>query len=133
MDAATRLAARQGATSLVRWLFDFARSHRDVFIVAMRERFGPPGPVRDAVHALLEQLRRDTQHDLTRIGFLPDVDPDYMRRLLEVSVNEVFRHCIEYLEAPRRRKELLTTTQELLETLLAGAVARDANAPRKRR
>jgi AcrR family transcriptional regulator len=185
MEAATRLAARQGATSLVLreiareaglnhntfyrhfpdletmmqaiveafgeqlreglsdaratlrpgeiptqkvigWLFDFAREHRDVFIVAMRERFGPPGPVRDAVHHMLDQLTRDTQRDLTMIGFLPDVDPPYMRRLLEVSVNEVFQHCIEYLEDPRRRQELLATTQELLETMLAGAVALDA-------
>ena len=183
MEAATRLAARQGATSLVLreiareaglnhntfyrhfadleammeaiveafgdqlrqglhdaratlrpgevptqkvigWLFDFARAHRDVFIVAMRERFGPPGPVRDSVERLLEQLTKDTQRDLTMLGFLPDVDPDYLRRLLEVSVNEVFRHCIEYLEQPKRRRELLATTQELLETMLAGAVAR---------
>jgi AcrR family transcriptional regulator len=192
MEAATRLAARQGATSLVLreiareaglnhntfyrhftdleammeaiveafgdqlreglsevranlrpgevptqrvigWLFDFARSHRDVFIVAMRERFGPPGLVRDSVHRLLEQLTKDTQRDLTQSGFLPDVDPDYMRRLLEVSVNEVFRHCIEYLEQPRRRHELLTTTQELLETILAGAVALDAKTRARRK
>jgi AcrR family transcriptional regulator len=187
MEAATRLAARQGATSLVLreiareaglnhntfyrhfadleammeaiveafgeqlrqglsdvratlrpgevptqkvigWLFDFARSHRDVFVVAMRERFGPPGPVRDSVHRLLEQLTKDTQRDLTMLGFLPDVDPDYLRRLLDVSVNEVFKHCIEYLEKPRRRQELLATTQELLETMLAGAVLLDAKA-----
>jgi AcrR family transcriptional regulator len=187
MEAATRLAARQGATSLVLreiareaglnhntfyrhfddleammraivesfgdqlrdglrevratlrpgevptqkvigWLFDFAHGHRDVFIVAMRERFGPPGPVRDAVHRILEQLTQDTQRDLTMSGFLPDVDPKYMRRLLEVSVNEVFRHCIEYLEAPRRRRELLAATQELLETMLAGAAALDARS-----
>ena len=114
---------------VIGWLFDFARSHRDVFIVAMRERFGPPGPIRDSVHALLEELTRDTQRDLTMLGFLPDVDPDYMRRLLEVSVNEVFRHCIEYLEAPHREKQLLATTQELLETLMAGAAALDAKAP----
>jgi hypothetical protein len=85
------------------------------------------------VHALLEHLTHDTQRDLTMIGFLPDVHPDYMRRLLEVSVNEVFQHCIEYLEAPHRRKELLATTQELLETLLAGAAVRDKKAPRKRK
>lgn len=190
MEAATRLAARQGATSLVLreiareaglnhntfyrhfadleammqaivdsfgdqlrqglsearatlrpgevptqkvigWLFDFARSHRDVFIVAMRERFGPPGPIRDSVHHLLDQLTKDTQRDLTMIGFLPDIDPDYMRRLLDVSVNEVFQHCIEYLEEPRRRHELLTKTQELLETMLAGAVIRDAKTRRR--
>jgi hypothetical protein len=118
---------------VIGWLFDFARSHRDVFIVAMRERFGPQGPVRDAVHRMLEQLTKDTQRDLTMIGFLPDVDPDYLRRLLEVSVNEVFRHCIEYLEQPRRRDELLTTTQELLETMLAGAVTLDAKARGRRK
>jgi AcrR family transcriptional regulator len=116
---------------VIGWLFDFARSHRDVFIVAMRERFGPPGPVRDAVHRLLEHLTKDSQRDLTMIGFLPDVDPDYLRRLLEVSVNEVFRHCIEYLEEPRRRPQLLAATQELLETMLAGAVALDAKTRRR--
>jgi AcrR family transcriptional regulator len=111
---------------VIGWLFDFARTHRDVFIVAMRERFGPPGPVRDAVTRTLEQLTADTQRDLTMIGLLPDVDPQYTRRLLEVSVNEVFRHCIEYLEQPRRRQELLNTTQELFETMFAGAAALDA-------
>lgn len=190
MEAATRLAARQGATSLVLreiareaglnhntfyrhfadldammqdilesfadqlrqglsdaratlrpgevptqkvigWLFDFARDHRDVFIVAMRERFGPPSPLRDGVHRMLDQLTRESQRDLTMLGFLPDVDPAYLRRLLEVSVNEVFRHCIEYLEQPERRDELLAATQELLETMLAGAVAMEAK--RKRR
>jgi AcrR family transcriptional regulator len=110
---------------VIGWLFDFAQGHRDVFIVAMRERYGPRGPVRDAVHTLLDQLTEDAQRDLERLGFLPGVDPAYVRRLLEVSVNEVFRHCIEYLDAPRRRRELLATTQELLETLLAGATMRN--------
>jgi hypothetical protein len=49
-----------------------------------------------------------------------------MRRVLEVSVNEVFRNCIEYLERPRRRQELLAATQEVFETLLAGAVTLEA-------
>jgi len=117
---------------VIGWLFDFAREHRDVFIVAMRERFGPPGPVRDSVHRVIEQLTKDTQRDLTMIGFLPDIDPSYMRRLLDVSVNEVFRHCIEYLEEPGRRDELLATTQELLETMLTGAVAREASMRRQK-
>jgi AcrR family transcriptional regulator len=117
---------------VIGWLFDFAHSHRDVFIVAMRERFGPPGPIRDSVHATLEQLTHDTQRDLTMLGALPEVEPVYLRRLLEVSVNEVFRHCIEYLEAPQRRKELLAATQELWETLMTGAVVREAKASRKR-
>jgi len=108
---------------VIGWLFDFARSHSDVFIVAMRERFGPPGPVRDAVQRMLLQLTEDAQRDLTLSGFLPDVDPDYLRRVLQVSVNEVFRNCIEYLENPRRRQELLAATQEVFETLLTGAVA----------
>lgn len=111
---------------VIGWLFDFAHGHRDVFIVAMRERFGPPGPLRDAVRSVLEQLTADTQRDLTMIGFLPDIDPDYMRRVLQVSVNEVFRNCIEYLEQPQRRKELLAATQQVFETLLAGAVTLDA-------
>lgn len=106
-------------------------SHRDVFIVSMRERFGPPGPIRDSVQRLLELLVADTQRDLTKIGFLPDIDPAYIRRVLEVSVNEVFRNCIAYLEQPRRRQELLATTQEMFETMLAGAVALEARGRNK--
>lgn len=113
---------------VIGWLFDFALEHRDVFIVAMRERFGPPGPLRSAVEELLDRLTKDTQRDLSMLGFLPDIDPRYLRRLLDVSVNEVFRHSIEYLEAPHRREELLATTQELLETTLTGAVARHGKA-----
>jgi AcrR family transcriptional regulator len=132
--SAARATLRPGEVptqKVIGWLFDFARSHRDVFIVAMRERFGPPGRVRDAVERGLELLTTDTQRDLTMIGFLPDIDPAYMRRVLEVSVNEVFRNCIAYLEQPRRREELLAVTQEMFETMLAGAVALEARGRSK--
>ena len=109
--------------TVVGWLFDFARAHRDVFVVAMRERHGPPGPVRKAVRDLLVRLREDMRRDLASLGYLPRVEEARLRRLLDVSVNEVFRHCLEYVEAPRRRSELLHASRELLETLIAGAAA----------
>jgi hypothetical protein len=93
-----------------------------VFVVAMRERHGPPGPVRDAVRDLLVCLREDMYRDLASLGYLPRVDEARLRRLLDVSVSEVFRHCLEYVEAPRRRRELVQASQELLETLIAGSV-----------
>lgn len=121
-----RRALRPGeppTPKVVGWLFDFAKKHHDVFIVAMRERYGPPGPVRATVRRVLDEATDDMQRDLAMIGYLPDLDPRVLHRLLDVSVNEVFRNCIEYLEAPRRRNELLRASQELLETLLVGAAA----------
>jgi TetR/AcrR family transcriptional regulator, fatty acid biosynthesis regulator len=108
---------------VVGWLFDFARMHRDVFVVAMRECYGPPGPIRDSIRNLLEQLTDDMQRDLTMIGYLPNLDARPLRRAVEVSVHEVFRYCIEYLEAPRRRQELVLAAQQLSDTMLAGLVA----------
>ncbi len=106
---------------VVGWLFDFALEHRDIFIVAMRERYGPAGPVRDAVRRLVDELVDDMQRDLTTIGYLPAVDAGRLRPLLAACVNEVFGYCLLYLESPRRRKELLTAASDLLRTLLAGA------------
>lgn len=122
----TRRGLRLGEAptgKVVGWLFEFARRHRAVFIVAMRGRYGPAGQVRAAVRRLLKQLIEDMQRDLTTMGYLPDVDGRRLRRLLAVSVNAVFGYCLEYLEAPRRRTELLLAASELFETLLAGTAA----------
>ncbi|HEX7668405.1 MAG TPA: hypothetical protein VF395_02420 [Polyangiaceae bacterium] len=99
-----------------------------MFIVAMRERHGPPGPVRDVVRSLLVRLRDDMHRDLASPGYLPRIEEARLRRLLDISVNEVFRHCLEYVEAPRRRRELVQASQELLETLIAGAAELGARA-----
>jgi AcrR family transcriptional regulator len=107
---------------VVAWLFDFAREHCDVFTVAMREQYGPDGPVRDAVRGMLDQLREDMLADLTRLGHLPALDKGRLRRLLRISIDQVFRLCLDYLEAPRRRAELLRAAKELFDTLVAGAM-----------
>jgi len=111
------------------WLFDFARQEPDVFVVAMREMHGPPGPIRDAVRAVFELVVDDMVGELTELGHLPSLGQPVLRRLLRVQAAHAFNLCNEYLEAPQRRAELLESAQELFEVLVAGALARERRRP----
>lgn len=107
---------------VVSWLFDFARQHPDTFIVAMRERYGPPGPLRDEIRGVLEQLRLDMARELGALERLPALDAAQLDRNLRVLIDQGFQACLDYLEAPRRRRELLEASRELFDTLMAGAM-----------
>jgi len=107
---------------VVGWFFDFAKQHRDVFTVAIREQYGPPGPLRDATRLMLEQLREDMVRDMTQLGHLPAMDEGRLHRLTRISIDQVFHLCLDYLEAPRRRAELLRAAEEMFNTLIAGAM-----------
>ncbi len=116
--------------AVVGWLFDFARGHRDAFTVAMRELYGPAGPIRDVVRGLLDDLLDDMMQDLNERGTLPGVDADRMRRVFRTILHETFRRCMEYVEAPGRRAELLREAQETFDTLVVGAMVLRAPSPR---
>lgn len=115
--------------AVVGWLFDFALRHGDVFTVAMREQYGPPGPIRDAVRGMLIRLREDMGRDLIALGVLPQADAARLQRMLHIIVTQVFQLCLDVIETPRRRDELLAAAQEMFETLMAGAAVL---APRAR-
>ncbi|MDO9002913.1 MAG: TetR family transcriptional regulator [Aquabacterium sp.] len=103
-------------------LFDFARQNSDPFILAYRVWHGPPSESRDLVQKAMDQLCDDMFRDLQALGILPKLDEARLRRLLAIDIQQVFRLCIAYLESPRSRTRLIDAGDELLRTLIAGAV-----------
>lgn len=114
------------STSVVGWTLDFALAHQDVFVVAMRERYGPSGPVRDAVQAMLTILQDDMLRELQARGALPALPEAVLRPLLGIIIDHTFKLCFEHIEAPQDRARRLVDAQRLFETLMLGAVARQS-------
>lgn len=110
--------------TVVGWLLDFALAHRDVFIVSMREQYGPPGPLRDAVRQMLTQLQEDMLHELRARQALPPVPDDALSLPLRIIIEQTFRLCIAHIEAPELKAERLRDAQALFETLMLGTLAR---------
>jgi TetR/AcrR family transcriptional regulator, fatty acid biosynthesis regulator len=103
------------------WLLDFALAHRDVFVMAMRERHGPAGPAREAVENMLASIRQDMLAELTTLGHLPKAQPLSLAWAIEVLVNQNFQLSIDYIEDPGRRKDILERSQLLFTWVMAGA------------
>lgn len=132
--------ARQNAPSLaditptvVGWTLDFALAHHEVFIVAMRERFGPPGPIRHAIEAMLAQLQDDMLRELQARHALPALPEATLRPLLGIIIDQIFKMCHAHIEAPEHRAQRLLEARAMFETLMIGAVARQAMEDEKSR
>lgn len=110
--------------TVVGWLLDFALAHRDVFIVSMREQYGPPGPLRDAVRQMLTQLQEDMLHELRARQALPPVPDGALRLPLRIIIEQTFRLCIAHIETPEHKAQRLQDAQALFETLMLGTLAR---------
>lgn len=110
--------------TVVGWTLDFALAHQDIFIVAMRERYGPPGPIRHAVESMLSQLQDDMQSELQTRQALPPLPDSVLRPVLAILIDHTFKLCFEHIEAPQARTERLATAKALFDTLMLGSVAR---------
>lgn len=129
-----RQAVRPGdsvSKAVVGWLFDFAKLHGDVFVMAVREQYGPPGESRDGVRHMMRLLRQDMARDLAASGRLPPMCPDRLDRVLRIIVEQCLHLCMDYLELPRRRGELLETADEMFQTLIAGAIVLEGAVGRR--
>ena len=113
--------------TVVGWTLDFALAHREVFAVALRERFGPPGPIRQAVKAMLQHLQDDMLVQLRALGVLPDLPEATVRPMLGIIIDQIFTMCHEHIEAPEHRTQRIQDAQTMFETLMSGAVARQAS------
>lgn len=112
--------------TVVGWTLDFALAHQDVFTVAMRERFGPPGPIRHAIEAMLQQLQDDMLAELQARGALPALPEATLRPILAIIIDQIFKMCHEHIEAPEHRAQRLRDAKAMFETLMIGAVTRQA-------
>lgn len=117
-------SVQEMSATVVGWLLDFAQAHRDVFVIAMRERFGPPGPLRSAVRAMLQVLQDDMLTELHARQALPPLPESVLRPALALIIDQTFQTCFEHLEAPQDRDRRLAEAKALFDTVMLGTAAR---------
>jgi len=110
------------------WLLDFALAHRNVFIVSMRERFGPPGPLQIAIDQMLAHMEDDMLRELTRLNALPPLPEDTWRLALRLIMDHSFQLCLSHIQDPTRKTERLQRAKAVFDTVVMGTLMR-ANAP----
>ncbi len=107
---------------VVGWLFDFAASHRELFLVAYRTLHGPPSEGRMCLQRCLDELRRDMLTEQRAMKLLPPGHDAVWLRTLGVYGRAVYGLVVRYLEGPEQRDTLLAESEELLAILVAGTV-----------
>jgi AcrR family transcriptional regulator len=111
---------------VVGWLFDFAATHRDLFLVAYRTLHGPPNEGRMGLQRCLDELRQDMLREQRAMKLLPDGSEGHdavWLRVLGVYGRAVYALVVRYLEGPEQRDALLSESEELLLILITGTMA----------
>lgn len=116
------------ALTVVSWLLDFALVHRDAFVLSMRQRVGPPGAARTALEGNLQAIRQDMLSELGALGHLPTKLHPRMDWALEMVIDQSFRLCIEYIEHPDQREDILVRAQLSFAWIIGGALAPGAQS-----
>lgn len=123
-QARSRVPAHElPSRTVVGWLLEFALTHEHVFVVAMRERYGPVGPARQAIEQGTIQIVSDMREDLGAAGKLPCLADDKLDLALRIIVQQTFQLCLSCIEAPQRREALLAEAELIFAWCLAGAMA----------
>lgn len=112
--------------STVEYVFDYARQHPEAFIVGVRELYGSSSVLQDALRARIRQVAAEMSEDILAIGAVPGITQAMLDELAEPVVEHVFHRTLDYLEAPKRRAELVRRTAHFIDALFTGAVAMKA-------
>lgn len=115
------------------WLFDFAASHRDLFLVGYRTLHGPPSDGRLSLQHCLDELARDMLVEQRAMKLLPEGSDAVWLRVLGVYGRVVYALVVRYLEGPQRRAALLSEAEELLAILVTGTTVLHPPAKKARR
>lgn len=106
------------------WLLDFALAHRDVFMVSMRERFGPPGPLQTAVTQMMAQLEADMLRELSNLNALPPLPPEVWQPALRLIAENAFQQCLAHIQDPGHKAQRLQQSKTVFDTVVLGTFAR---------
>lgn len=106
------------------WLLDFALAHRDVFIVSMRERFGPPGPLQTAVTQMMAQLEADMLRELSQLQALPPLPQEAWQTALHLIAENAFQQCLAHIQDPEHKAQRLQQAKTVFDTVVLGTFAR---------
>jgi AcrR family transcriptional regulator len=117
---------QQAALRSTEHVFDFAARNPEVFIVGVRELHGASPAVRQALREALEAFAGDMADDVRLRGLAPGLGPQRVSEISMAVVRQTFYLCLDYLEQPSRRDELVRQTVDFIEMLIAGALALQA-------
>jgi hypothetical protein len=106
------------------WLLDFALAHRDVFIVSMRERFGPPGPLQTAIDQMMVHMEDDMLRELTALNALPPLPEDTWRLALRLIMDHSLQLCLAHIQDPSRKSDRLQRAKAVFDTVVMGTLTR---------
>lgn len=106
----------------VQLFFDFVARNPDSFIVGMRELHGASPVLRQALRDLMADFAQDMADDIAEFRLVPGVDDETLLRMASVITRHLFVLAQEYLEREERRDEIRGEAEELIITLLAGAL-----------
>ncbi|MGH8504405.1 MAG: TetR family transcriptional regulator [Stenotrophobium sp.] len=105
----------------VEYVFEFADSNPEAFIVGVRELYGASPPVRAALRQMISGLADDIVDDTRLLDIAPAVSEETLREIAEMIVPQIFHNVLDYLERPNRRALLLHQSIRFIAMLFAGA------------
>ncbi|KHO64114.1 MULTISPECIES: TetR family transcriptional regulator [Pseudomonas] len=114
---------RQVCRETVQLFFDFVEQNPDGFIVGMRELHGASPMLRKALRELMADFAQDMAEDIAEFGLVPGVDEETLLRMASTITRHLFVLAQDYLEQPERQAAVRGEAEELIITLLAGALA----------
>lgn len=122
--------SQEMARSTVRYVFDYARRHRDAFMLGMRELHGASPTLRAALRGLIDDLAADMVEDIQQRRLAPELDPARLQRIGPVIVRQTFYMSLEALESPTDAEAITDLAAECIDALIAGEHLLQGAAPK---
>lgn len=112
------------ARRTVEYVFDFAQSHPDAFLLGVRELHGASPTLRQALRKLIAELADEMAEDINLSKLAPGLDLTQLRRIGPMIVQQIFYMSLDALDLPQQRAELIDQATAFIDMLLIGAIAR---------
>ena len=124
-------AGEDAAAQTVDYVFDFALRRPEAISVAVREIHGASPSLRLALRKLIDGIASDMAEDARTMKLTPGLDAISLHRLCAIVVEHIFYRCLDVIEQPRQRAQLLREAVEFITMLFAGAMLRTSLTPGK--
>ncbi|MFE8071742.1 TetR family transcriptional regulator [Marinobacteraceae bacterium S3BR75-40.1] len=106
----------------VRLFFDYVERNPSPFLVGARELHGPSPVVRDALRRVMADFTADMVRDMKELELLPNLDDPALERVSATTIRMMFHLSVDFIEQPDRRQTIVAEAEDMILTLLAGAV-----------
>ena len=110
------------ARRTVEYVFDFAQSHPDAFLLGVRELHGASPRLRQALRNLINHLAEEMAEDIDLSKLAPGLDLSQLRRIGPLIVRQIFYMSLDALDQPQQRDELIDQATAFIDMLLSGAL-----------